>query len=119
MKVSPNGANILDGKGLHSVRERIQQAFESVRVDVRTDFLAQVLEEIEITEEVEFIDLDLEHAHEPLRPLAERVETIVTAAEQGLQHTADWEPHSAVHYIAVPTETPEQLYAEALRASEK
>jgi len=51
MKISPNGAPILDGRGLQSVKERIQRAFEQAHSGAPKE-IPLVEQEIEIVEEV-------------------------------------------------------------------
>jgi len=51
----------------------------------------------------------------PVRPLAERAEPIFRACKWRLRHVV--KRHSAVHYISVPTQSAEQLYALIARNS--
>ena len=110
MKTSPNGAPILHGRGLQSVRERIQQAFRPIHKDASQN-------ECEI-ESVEEVKLDVTPAApKPLRPLADRAEPILRVAERRFKHAVGRRHHhDAVHNVVVPTESVQDLFETALKA---
>ncbi|SRR6266404_2398124 len=109
---SDSGAKIMSGPGLASVRHRIEDAFRNARRNTHTETSGK---RIEIVKEVELVSVAATTPlPTPVRPLAERAQPIFRACERRLRHVV--KRHSAVHYISLPTENAEQLYADALRS---
>jgi len=113
MRFSANGARILSGEGVAAVRKKIEDAFRDARINVRTNSAET---RIETVEEVELVSVAATTPlPTPVRPLAERAEPIFRACKWRLRHVV--KRHSAVHYISVPTQSAEQLYALIARNS--
>lgn len=109
MKTSPNGAPILDGRGLQSVRERIQQAFQDIHKDIPLNE-----RQVEIIEEVKPVAAA---APKPLRPLADRAEPILRVPGRRFQHVVGRKHHHPnVYVVKVPKEKVQDLFEAALRA---
>ncbi len=103
----------MSGAGLAWVKQRIEGAFRDARTNVRTHSRKRGSTSTEAE-----LGISLDTATPlptPLRPLAERAEPIFRVCERRLRHIL--KRHSAVQctYISVPTESAEQLYADALR----
>ena len=113
MTFSANGAKTMSGEGVAAVRKKIEDAFRDARTNVRTHSAET---RIETEEEVDLsISLDAT-TPQPIqvRALAERAEPFFRACERRLRAVV--KRNSPVHYISVPTERAEQLYAGALRS---
>lgn len=109
LKTSPNGAPILDGRGLQSVRERIQQAFQDIHKDIPLNE-----RQFEIIEEVKPVAAA---APKPLRPLADRAEPILRVPGRRFQHVVGRKHHHPnVYVVKVPKEKVQDLFEAALRA---
>lgn len=84
MRVSPNGAPILQGTGLQSVHEKIRAAFDLVRVHAEID-----IEVLANDAEIEVIELDAAACFDVLVYSALKDDTIIrsTAQPAGFQQT--------------------------------
>ncbi len=103
-KLSPNGAKILDGSGLQSVRDRIQQAFNAASVADATNVI-DTSDEISVEDP---IILDNLIKQIPTRPLREQSTPATVRRHRG-----------GVYHIVVPTKSAQTLIDAALRALQK
>ena len=128
METSPSGALILQGKGLQSVHDHIQAAFEvartdiptDIRTDIRTEIDIEIVEDTEIdrtiSETVQLVEVD-EEAEVELVELDEEAdaEACLRDAAQAVQQEAVRENYGGVYLISVPTEDAATLIEQALR----
>jgi hypothetical protein len=133
---SSSGANILDGRGLQSVRDFITKSFEDIRTHVRTDppgteIDIEIVDDCEldtgIATDVQIIDEWVENQDVEI----ELIETDDLDAETCLgeclreadgramvalrQNAFEDQSHRGAYHISVPTESAEQLFTDALR----
>ena len=114
MKTSPNGAPILSGSGLQSVRERIQQRFDEARKVGATSLMpAKPRVDRNLSEATPL-------APKPLRPLHEIVAPVVRVAERKFAQTAVRHPLHEMYHVISEVNNPNlnQLFREALAAIE-
>lgn len=124
MRVSPNGAPILQGRGLQSVQEAIRSAFEVARDDIiidianadgKTTIAEGTIAESMITAGVQLIDIDEEVDVEWVQLETDvDAETCLRDAVEAHQHTSADE-QSSVYYIEPPVESAQTLIEAALR----
>ena len=112
MKTSANGAKILHGGGLQSVREHIQRAFQEIHNGTRLDHDIEMIEEVKLA--VPPVP------RKSLRPLAEKAEPILRAAAHHNKGAVAPTHHNAVHrssvhIISIPRKSADRLIAEALQ----
>ncbi|MGB7729574.1 MAG: hypothetical protein WBL50_16205 [Candidatus Acidiferrum sp.] len=106
-KLSPNGARILDGRGLQSVRDKIQQSFNAAResIPVPADVPMDCSNEISIIDPVALDKLILQI---PTRPLREQSTPATVGRHRG-----------GVYYVSVPKKSADDLIEQALRLMQK
>ncbi len=114
MKISLNGAAVLSGSGLQSVRERIEAEFQKSRQAGPTSLVPpskpQGVSRILAAQPAAV-------APKPLRPFAERVEVILRVAEKKFAQTPVRHPlHAMYHVISEPAVALDlnQLFQDAL-----
>src|SRR5271166_2481465 len=112
MKISPNGAPILRGSGLRSVRERIEAAFAKANNSGPTSLVSQKsapkMSHMSVTEAAETT------AAKPRPPLVELAAPLLRVAENRYRATR-LSHHKGVHLVTTPTETAEELFAAATK----
>jgi hypothetical protein len=91
---SESGKRTLHGRGVAHVRATIQKAFEAMQFQIASELAPK--------------------PQMPVRPLAERAAPLLKVAERHLRHSP-LQRRPDVYEISIPTETPEELFAEALR----
>ena len=112
MKVSPNGAPILQGEGVAAVRKKIEEAFRDARINVpthseetRTEIADLETTEIKVVMAVKQTTLE------------EKAILYFRAAEKHINHVTGRRRQGGVHHISVPTEDAATLVDQALRNS--
>ena len=102
MKTSPNGAAMMTGAGVKQVRKKIQEEFgKALSVD-------------EAQQQAITAELDGAAPPKPLRDLADVAVPILKVAERKFRDVVVGHARP-VYHIACPTETAEQLIAEAMK----
>jgi hypothetical protein len=112
VRVSESGALIQTGRGLEETKRRIMEAFEEARKKHTTSeeqHPAQHVEPPTPPPQIEYTEQHKTHFHER----AKRLSLAALSSSHNMNAT-----RSHVFEIAVPTETPEELYKAALGGDE-
>ena len=111
MTTSRSDSPLLDGRGLAHVRERVRKAFEAVHTHLANEL------SVEPAADASSVHQATAQAAQPkpMRPLAQRAAPYLKAAERHLQHAPMHQSRlSVVQVVFVPTESAEELIAQAL-----
>ena len=103
MKTSVNGAPILDGRGLHQVKERIQAEFEKAR---RHELVLKLADTA--LPDLDGAGTEPQSALRPRRPLAQIVAPILAVCNRRFDAIRSAHHHKS-SVVTVPTETAEEL----------
>ena len=114
MKLSPNGAPILNGEGVAAVRKKIEDAFRDARTNVRTHSAKTRIETAEKTQVEVFVEVKQTEPCE--RSLETKASLYLRAAEKHIKHAVGRRRHGHAYHISVPTEDAANLIEQALRS---
>jgi len=112
VKISPNGAPILRGSGLQSVRERIKAAFAQANNSGPTSLVPP--KPVPKTSHPSEINVVETTTAKPRPRLVELAAPLLRVAENRYRATR-LSHHKGAHLVTTPTETAEELFAAATR----